>query len=261
VNKQDVLDLFDVTGKTAIVTGATGSIGFSAAKTLAAAGANVMLTGRSGETCSNCTEQILTDGGQAAYATGDPASHEDAARIVAETVERFGGVDILVTAAGVSIPGAITEQSDEVWQSVINANLNGTYYFCKEVIRVMLKQDRGGKIILIGSVRGELGYPKYTAYCPSKGAVHLLAKSLAWEVGPQGINVNVIAPAFTRSALTQWVFDEPGGAAYKGSVTRIPIGRPGEPEDFQGATLFLASKASDWVNGLIMCVDGGYTAG
>lgn len=261
MKKQHLLDLFDVTDKVAIVTGATGSIGFSCAKTLAAGGAKVMLTGRTDETCEKCVQEIIADGGKAAFAVGDPASYADVTRVVEDTVRTFGGVDILVTAAGVSIPGAITEQDVEVWQKVMNANLNGTYYFCKEVAKVMVKQGRGGKMILIGSVRGELGYPKYSAYCPSKGAVHLLAKTLAWELGANKICVNVIAPAFTRSPLTQWVFDEPSQAAMKGVTARLPIGRAGEPEDFEGATLFLASKASDWVTGLIMCVDGGYTAG
>jgi NAD(P)-dependent dehydrogenase (short-subunit alcohol dehydrogenase family) len=263
VNKQDAASLFDVAGKTAIVTGATGVIGLAAAKILAAGGANVMLTGRSEDKCAVCAEQIVQDGGRAAYAAGDPASHEDVTRVVAKTVEQFGGVDILVTAAGVSVPGAITEQSDEVWQSVIDANLNGTYYFCKEVIKAMLEKGRdpekgNGKIIMIGSVRGELGYPNYSAYCPSKGAVHLLTKALACEVAPKGINVNCIAPAFTITPLTQWVLEDE--AVYKSAIARIPLGRPGGPEDFYGAFLFLASKGSDWITGHILHVDGGYLA-
>jgi NAD(P)-dependent dehydrogenase (short-subunit alcohol dehydrogenase family) len=261
LDKKYLQDLFDLTGKVAIVSGGTGSIGFSSAQTLAAAGAQVMLNARSVEALKDRVEKITADGGQAAYVAGDPAVHADVTRVVEETVKKWGGVDILVAAHGVSIPGAITEQTDEVWQQVVDANFTGTYYFCKDVVKQMVEQGRGGKIILIGSVRGELGHPKYSAYCPSKGAVHLLAKTLAWELGAQQINVNVIAPAFTRSPLTQWVFDEPGRVAYKAGVARIPLGRPGEPEDFEGATLFLASKASDWVTGHILCVDGGYTAG
>jgi NAD(P)-dependent dehydrogenase (short-subunit alcohol dehydrogenase family) len=220
-----------------------------------------MLTGRKTDTCEGCADRIVKDGGIATYITGDPAVHEDVKAIVAATVDTYGGVDILITAAGVSIPGAITEQSDETWHSVIDANLHGTYYFCKEVVKVMIDQGRGGKIILVGSTRGELGYPKYTAYCSSKGAVHLLAKSLAWEVGQHKINVNVIAPGTTRSPLTQWVFDDPEGPVYKSISTRMPMGRLGEPEDFEGVTLFLASRASDWVHGHVLYVDGGYTSG
>jgi NAD(P)-dependent dehydrogenase (short-subunit alcohol dehydrogenase family) len=124
----------------------------------------------------------------------------------------------------------------------------------------MIEQGRGGKIILIGSVRGELGYTGYSAYSPSKAGVHLLGKSLACELGPHRINVNVIAPGVTRSTLTQWMYDDPDGPVYRSVVARMPMGRLGEPEDYRGIVVFLASQASDWVNGQVLNVDGGYSA-
>jgi len=112
---------------------------------------------------------------------------------------------------------------------------------------------------LLGSARGELGMANYTAYSPSKGAIHLMAKSLGCEWGPHKINVNAIAPTIFRTALTQWMFDDQ--AFYKNFLKRIPIGRLGEPQDFIGTLIYLSSKASDFMTGAVLCIDGGYTAG
>jgi NAD(P)-dependent dehydrogenase (short-subunit alcohol dehydrogenase family) len=142
---------------------------------------------------------------------------------------------------------------------IMDANVKGTYLFCKEVGKVMIAQGRGGKVILLGSARGELGMANYSAYSPSKGAIHLLTKTLGCEWGPHGINVNAIAPTVFRTALTQWMFDDQ--AFYKNFLKRIPIGRLGEPEDFVGTVIYLCSKASDFITGAIICADGGYTAG
>jgi NAD(P)-dependent dehydrogenase (short-subunit alcohol dehydrogenase family) len=259
MKKQTILNLFDITGKVALITGATGGFGKVASQALTAAGAKVMLTGRNVAKLEVCAKEILADGGEAAYLTGDPAIHDDVTRVVKGTVDVFGGIDILITAAGVNKPGTIHEQPDEEWQMIMDANVKGTYFFCKEVGKVMIEQKRGGKVILLGSVRGELGLGRYTGYCPSKGAVHLLAKTLGCEWGPHKINVNCIAPAVFRTELTQWIYDDP--AVHKAFLSRIPIGRLGETEDFIGSVIFLSSKASDWMTGSIMYVDGGYTAG
>jgi NAD(P)-dependent dehydrogenase (short-subunit alcohol dehydrogenase family) len=259
MKKQDILDLFDVTGKVAIVTGATGGFGAAAAKALAAAGAKVMLTGRNVAKLEEYTKEIVAGGGTAAFSKGDPAIHDDVSRVVKATVDTFGSIDILITAAGVNKPGFIHEQSDDEWQMMMDANVKGTYLFCKEVGKVMMAQGRGGKIILLGSVRGDLGLSRYTGYCPSKGAVHLMAKTLGCEWGPHKINVNCIAPAVFRTELTQWIYNDP--AVHKTFLGRIPIGRLGEPEDFIGSVIFLSSRASDWMTGSVMYVDGGYTAG
>ena len=259
MKKQDILDLFDVTGKVAIITGATGGFGAVAAKALAAAGVKVMLTGRNVTKLDEYTKEIVAEGGTAAFSKGDPAVHDDVTRVVKATVDAFGGVDILITAAGVNKPGFIHEQTDEEWQMMMDANVKGTYLFCKEVGKVMMAQSRGGKVILLGSVRGDLGLSRYTGYCPSKGAVHLMAKTLGCEWGPHKINVNCIAPAVFRTELTQWIYNDP--AVHKTFLGRIPIGRLGEPEDFVGSVIFLSSRASDWMTGSVMYVDGGYTAG
>ncbi len=259
MKKEDVSKLFDVAGKSALITGATGGFGAVAAKALAAAGAQVMLTGRNVNNLQKLATEIVSDGGRAVFSPGDPAVHEDVSRVVEATVDAYGGIDILITAAGVNKPGLIHEQSDEDWQTIMDANVKGTYLFCKEVGKVMIARGRGGKVILIGSVRGLLGLGRYSGYCPSKGAVHLLAKTLGCEWGPHKINVNCIAPAVFRTELTQWIYDDP--AVHKTFLSRIPIGRLGEPEDFIGSVIFLSAKASDWMTGSIVYVDGGYTAG
>jgi len=259
MKREEIKNLFDITGKVALITGATGGFGAVASNALAAAGAKVMLTGRNTEKLEEYTKEIIADGGTAAFSKGDPTIHDDVTSVVKATVDTFGGIDILITAAGVSKPAFIHEQSDEEWQMMMDANVKGTYLFCKEVGKVMIAQGRGGKVILLGSVRGFLGLTRYTGYCPSKGAVHLMAKTLGCEWGPHNINVNCIAPAVFRTELTQWIYNDP--AVHKTFLSRIPIGRLGEPEDFIGSVIFLSSKASDWMTGSVMYVDGGYTAG
>jgi NAD(P)-dependent dehydrogenase (short-subunit alcohol dehydrogenase family) len=259
MKKQDIQTLFDVSGKIALITGATGGFGKAAAKGLATAGAKVMATARTLSALELLVKEIREEAGQAAFSVGNPVNYEDVKRVVKDTVNTFGGIDILVTAAGINKVKPIIEQPVEDWEEVMDVNLKGTYLFCKEVGKVMISQGRGGKVILVGSARGHLGLANYSAYSPSKGAVHLLAKTLGCEWGPHKINVNAIAPTVFRTPLTQWMFDD--NAFYLNFLKRIPIGRLGEPEDFIGAVIFLSSKASDFITGAIVDIDGGYTAG
>ncbi len=259
MKKEDVTNLFDISGKVALVTGATGGFGVVAAKALAAAGAKVMLSGRAIDKLESYKKEIISDGGIADYCAGDAVNCMDVIRVVNTTVDTFGGIDIYLSASGISKPAPIVDQPVEEWQLVMNTNINGTYLFCKEVGKVMIQQGRGGKVILLGSARGHLGMANYSAYSPSKGAIHLLAKSLGCEWGKYKINVNAIAPTVFRTALTQWMFDD--SAFYTNFLRRIPIGRLGEPEDFIGSVIFLSSKASDFMTGAIVDVDGGYCAG
>ena len=257
--KELLSDLFDISGKVALITGATGGFGHTITKAMAMAGAKVMATGRSEDKLKPLAEEIENDGGIIAYSVGSPTDHDDVKRIVKNTVEKFGRIDILITAAGVNKPGAIVEQPLEEWEMIMDANVKGTYLFCKEAGKVMIDQGEGGKVILLGSARGDLGMANYSAYSPSKGAVHLLAKTLGCEWGQYGINVNAISPTVFRTALTQWMFDDK--AFYKNFLKRIPIGRLGEPGDFIGIVIFLSSKASDFLTGAVIAIDGGYSAG
>jgi NAD(P)-dependent dehydrogenase (short-subunit alcohol dehydrogenase family) len=201
MNKQFMQELFDVTGKVAIITGATGGFGKAAAKGLAAAGAKVMATGRNVPKLEQLVKEIRDAGGQAAFSAGDPAKHEDVQRVVKDAVSTFGGVDILITAAGMNKVGFIVDQPLEEFENIMNANVKGTWLFCKEAGRVMIEQGRGGKVILLSSARGELGMARYGVYSPSKAAVNLLTKSLGCEWGPHKINVNAIAPTVFSGCL------------------------------------------------------------
>lgn len=255
----DASKVFDIKGKVALITGATGGFGMIACKTMAAAGAKVMVTGRSDNKLISLVEELKESGADAAYSAGSPDNYEDVQKVVGETVNAFGGIDILITAAGVNIFGNIVEQSIDDWQAIMRANYDGTYLYCKEVGKVMIEQGRGGKVITVSSARGNLGMAGYTAYSSSKAAVNLLTKSLGCEWGPHKINVNGLAPTVFRSALTQWMFDDK--EFYKNFLRRIPIGRLGEPEDFVGILLMLSSSASDFMTGAIIDIDGGYAAG
>ena len=259
MEKIDISNLFDIRGKTALITGATGGLGKAIVAGFVSAGATVVLTGRTEDKLKPMVEEIVEMGGKATYVAGEPSNHDDVKRIVAGAREAFQSIDILVTSAGLNKVGPITEQSVEDWQEVMDANVKGTYLFCKEVGKVMIEQGNGGKVVLVGSARGHLGMANYTAYAPSKAAIHLMTKSLGCEWGQYGINVNAIAPTVFRTDLTQWMFDD--RAFYKNFLKRIPIGRLGEPEDFIGSVIFLSSKASDFLTGAIIDTDGGYTAG
>ena len=255
----DVNKVFDIKGKVALITGATGGLGVMATKTMAAAGAKVFLTGRSEDKLKPLADELKAEGVEVAYAAGAPDNWDDVQRVVKAAVDALGGVDILITAAGVNKVKPMLEQPVEDWQEVTDVNYRGTYLFCKAVGQVMVDQGRGGKIIIVSSARGNLGMAGYTAYSPSKAAVNLLTKSLGCEWGQYKINVNAISPTVFRTALTQWMFDD--NAFYQNFLRRIPIGRLGEPEDFIGLLILLASPASDFMTGAVIDIDGGYAAG
>ena len=259
VVKEIVKNLFDIEGKVAIVTGATGNLGKSASWGYGYAGAKVMLTGRNEAKLKNICEEMTAEGIQCAYKVGDPVNEEDVKAVVAATVKIFGKIDILLCSAGMNNPKPILEQRTEEWQEIMDANVKGTWLFCKKVGEVIKEQGRGGKVILVSSTRGKLGMKGYTAYSPSKAAIDLMAKSLACEWGEYGINVNAIGPTVFRSDLTEWMFKD--DTARTKFLTRLPIGRLGEPEDYVGVCTFLASSASDFITGTTIYVDGGYLAG
>jgi NAD(P)-dependent dehydrogenase (short-subunit alcohol dehydrogenase family) len=258
------LSLFDVKGKTAIVTGATGAFGAIAAKILAAAGASVVLTANNAEGLKKIAAECGKLGGKAEIIAKRPSSEANCDAIVATAAEKFGGLDILVVASGQNKVAKIVDQKPEDFLDVMDANVTQSWLMARAAARQMIKQGRGGKIILMSSARGLLGHPAgYTAYCASKSAVDGITKALGCELGAIGITVNALGPTVFRSPLTEWMFadDERGKTVRAGFLTRVPKGRLGEPEDLAGPLLFLASKASDFYTGHILYADGGYTAG
>ncbi|HEU4661209.1 MAG TPA: SDR family oxidoreductase [Pseudolabrys sp.] len=259
------LSLFDVKGKSAIVAGASGAFGALAAKTLAGAGANVVLAASNAEALKKVADECeKLGGGKTAIVALRPSTEENCDKIVQTAVERFGGVDILVVASGINKVSKIADQRLEDYLDVMDANVTQSWLMARAAGRQMLKQGRGGKVILTSSARGLLGHPAgYTAYCASKSAIDGITKALGCEWGEAGITVNAIGPTVFRSPLTAWMYEDTERAqtVRKGFLARVPKGRLGEPEDLAGPLLFLASKASDFYTGHVLYADGGYTAG
>jgi NAD(P)-dependent dehydrogenase (short-subunit alcohol dehydrogenase family) len=265
---KDPLSLFSVKGKSAIVTGASGAFGALAAKVLAGAGANVVISAGGTEALKKVAAECAALGAKVEVVAVRPSSEANCDKIVDAAVKVFGRVDILVVASGINKVSKIVDQKAEDFLDVMDANVTQSWLMARAAGRQMLKQGQegnpGGKVILMSSARGLLGHPAgYTAYCASKSAVDGITKALGCEWGNTGITVNALGPTVFRSPLTEWMFadDERGKTVRAGFLTRVPKGRLGEPSDLAGPLLFLASKASDFYTGHILYADGGYTAG
>lgn len=252
---------FSVAGKSIVITGATGALGSVAVRALAEAGARLTLAGGN-ET--GLTELVDSAGIEdAAVVTRRPDSPADAAAIIDAALARHGRLDGVLTASGMNHVKPITEMAVEDFDAVMGANARGSWLMCQAAGRVLLERGESGSIVLVSSVRGTLGHPAgYSAYCPSKAATDLLAKTLAAEWGARGIRVNALAPTVFRSELTAWMYadDEKGRSARDAMFARIPLRRFAEPEDFVGALIYLLSDASRFFTGQVMYLDGGYTA-
>ena len=254
--------LFDLTGKSALISGASGALGSAAARALAEAGAFVTLSGDNVEKLEAVAADLEAAGADVATFQGRPQDEETCnAMVVAAAAEC--GLDILIAAAGTAAIQPALEMSPETWDRVIDANVRQTWLLARAAGRAMVEQGRGGSIILVSSVRARFATSAGTsAYGPSKSAVDMITRSLATEWGSHRIRVNAIAPTVFRSELTGWLFedDERGTEARKSVLSRIPIGRLAEPNDFAGVLIFLASAASSIMTGQVLNVDGGFSA-
>lgn len=252
---------FSVRDKSIVVTGATGALGGVAARALAEAGVRLTLAGGDADGLARLVDNAGID--TAAVVDRRPDTPADAEAIVQAALARHGRLDGVLVASGMNHVAPITEMAVEDFDRVMNANARGAWLVCQAAGRVLLEQRAGGSVVLVSSVRGTLGHPAgYTAYCPSKAATDLLAKSLAAEWGPAGIRVNALAPTVFRSELTEWMYadDEKGRATREAMFARIPLRRFAEPDDFVGALIYLLSDASAFFTGQVMYLDGGYTA-
>jgi len=251
------LDRFRLDGRAALVVGGTRGLGQAMAMALAAAGADVCVVGRGPAGLKETAKAITGLGRKGTYFAADVTDEAQVERMVAYVLDAYEGIDILVNSQGVVELQPIAEFDTEAWQRVIDVNVKSVFLCCKHVGRVMLGQGRG-KIINVSSVRGFQGRAQDAAYAPSKGAVNQLTRSLAIEWGPKGINVNAIAPVFTRTAMAAPFLDDPVKRNWV--LSRIPMKRVGELDDLFGPVVFLASDASSFVNGHVLLVDGGWIA-
>ncbi len=249
--------LFSLDGKVAIVTGATRGLGQGMAIGLAKAGASLVITGSKQENLAQ-TEALLQEMGTDYLALGcDQTKAEQITNLVNETLAKFGQIDALINNAGTIRRAPAHEFSDDDWDAVIETNLNGVFRLSRAVGKQFLEQGRG-KIINIASLLSFSGGITVPAYSASKGAVMQLTKALANEWASSNIQVNAIAPGYFNTDNTEQLRNDE--ARFKAISDRIPSGRWGDPEDLQGAAVFLASSASDYVNGHVLLVDGGWMA-
>jgi len=245
---------FSLNGRRALVTGAGRGIGLACACALAEAGAEVHLVARSRDEVE-AAAMALREHGHAASGFALDVSDTSA---VAAFVEANGPYRILVNNAGTNRPAPVTEMSETNYDLVTDLNVRAAYFVMKAVVKGMITAGEGGSIINMSSQMGHVGGAGRTVYCATKHAMEGFTKALAWEVGPHGIRVNTICPTFIRTAMTAPMLAD--AAFEKTVISKIALGRVGEPEDLMGAVLFLASDASSLVTGSSLMVDGGWTA-
>ncbi len=254
-----VRDLFDLSGRVAIVTGGATGIGLQMADALAELGASVVLCGRDGERCERGAADLERERGVPCLGVRcDVSSADDVARLAAETTDRFGRIDILVNNAGTAWGDPVEDTPLRGWQKVVDVNLTGVFLCSQAVGRVMIAAG-GGKIVNIASITGLRGFPPEQldsiAYSTTKGAVVAFTRDLAVKWARHRIAVNAIAPGWFPTDLSQPVLDRAGDQLLAG----IPMGRFGGGSDLKGAVAYLASAASDYVTGHTLVVDGGAT--
>lgn len=238
--------MFDLTGRVALITGATGGIGVAIAKKIKAAGATVVVSGR------NVAKMDSEFGDEYIKIPCDLAADGGAVELVMNTIERAGKIDILINNAGITRDTLLMRMTDEQFDDVINTNLRSCFKMCRAAIMPMMK-NRYGRIINMASIIGTIGGPGQANYAASKGGMIAMTKSIAAEVASRGITANAIAPGFIKTPMTDVLSDD----LKKTYLSQIPVGRFGEPDDIANACVFLASDEASYINGQTLHVNGG----
>jgi NAD(P)-dependent dehydrogenase (short-subunit alcohol dehydrogenase family) len=250
--------LFDLSGRVAIVTGASRGLGRTFARALASAGADVAITSRTLESLRPFQREIESMGRRAVPLTLDVRDETSIHQMADAAHHAFGQIDILVNNAGCNVRKKAADVTWADWNLVLDTNLRGAFFVAQAVARHMLPRG-AGRIINIGSVTSVFGYAGLGPYGASRGGIRQLTMSLADDWGPHGITVNCLAPGWFKTEQNKVMYDDPEWVAYL--VDRIPLKRPGRPEDLEGAIVFLASDASAYITGQTLLVDGGITTG
>ena len=251
-------DLFSLSGKVAIVTGASRGLGQYFARALAKAGADLVITSRELSRLTEFKQEIESLGRRALAVQLDVLSQSDIDDMVQMTIKEYGKIDILVNNAGLNIRKPSTEVSQQDWDTVLDTNLKGSFFCAQAVAREMIKRNYG-RIINMGSCTCLFGMEGIAAYTASRGAILSMTRSLAVEWGKFGITVNVLAPGWFKTEQNAMLYES---KEWSNNVkSRIPLNRPGQPSDLDGTVVFLASDACEYITGQIILVDGGFTTG
>jgi gluconate 5-dehydrogenase len=251
------MNLFDLSGRTALITGSSKGIGYALASALAGAGARVVLNARDPVALAKARDALAAQGHDVATAAFDVTDPDAVDAGVAQVESEIGAIDILVNNAGMQHRGPFAEFPTDAWHKITSTNIDSVFFVGRAVAQRMITRRRG-KIINVCSVQSELGRPGIAPYAATKGAVKMLTKGMAIDLGKHGIQVNGLGPGYFKTELTQALVADEAFTAWLSN--RTPAGRWGEVQELGGAAVFLASDASSFVTGHVLYVDGGITA-